>query len=437
MGVFDKTKKILDISSRWPAKSVPDLAPEDVKAARAYIAKYWRKLIRYHPQDNDNLIGLPRPYLVPSYEKGHEFDYDELYYWDSYFMVQGLLDAEHKQLVSGILDDLLYLFRRFKIIPNASRTYLTSRSQPPFLTSFILDVHETYQLSEAWLVKAMEVAFEEYQTVWMGTRKPNARQVYRGLSRYYDFNYLPEIAEAESGWDMTPRFDHKALDWLPVDLNTLLYKYEMDFGRAAELVGKKTTAAKWIKVAKHRRRVINELMWDQGKGFYYDYNYVKQKPGTVASLAGFYPLWAGMASTEQATRLVKNLRHFEQKGGLATTDSPTLSQRVPVGQIVPGMLNTLPTQWAYPNGWAPLHFLIVQGLIRYHYHDDAHRIAMKWLRTNLGWFNEHGVFLEKYNVVQPNKPPQKGLYPSQTGFGWTNAVFERFCREFIDANTPR
>jgi hypothetical protein len=63
------------------------------------------------------------------------------------------------------------------------------------------------------------------------------------------------------------------------------------------------------------------------------------------------------------------------------------------------------------------------------------RIAMKWLRTNLDWFNTHGNFLEKYNVVNTDKPPAKGVYPSQTGFGWTNAVFERFCREFIDG-TP-
>ena len=57
---------------------------------------------------------------------------------------------------------------------------------------------------------------------------------------------------------------------------------------------------------------------------------------------------------------------------------------------------------------------------------------MKWLKTNLDWFNAHGEFLEKYNVVQPGKPAAKGLYPPQVGFGWTNAVFESFCQEFID-----
>ena len=89
-------------------------------------------------------------------------------------------------------------------------------------------------------------------------------------------------------------------------------------------------------------------------------------------------------------------------------------------------------QWAYPNGWAPLHFIVVQGLRRYGYEAEARRIAFRWLKTNNDWFMKHGVFLEKYNVVEPDKPPMKGLYPSLPGFGWTNAVFEKFCQEFID-----
>jgi alpha,alpha-trehalase len=405
-----------------------DLTAEDVKIARDYIHAYWPKLERYNPKDNDSLIGVPKPYLVPSYAEGHEFDYNELYYWDSYFMVQGfLLDDDRRELVTGILEDLFTIFKRFKIIPNGSQMYYVSRSQPPFLTSFIFDVYNAYNPGKKWLKECMEVAKKEYETVWMGTRKPNARQVYQGLSRYYDFNYLHDIAETESGWDMTPRFNRKALNYLPVDLNALLYKYEMDFARAARIFDDKRETGRWEDAAKHRKKNMHHLMWDQTRGLYYDYNYVKEKRGNVSSLAAYYPMWAGMVDGHQAQALVKALRRFEQKGGLTTTDS------LPLGQYVPG---SMPTQWAYPNGWAPLHFIVVKGLQRYGYHDDARRIAMKWLRTNLQWFNEHGEFLEKYNVASPDKPPAKGVYPSQTGFGWTNAVFERFCEEFIDGNTP-
>jgi alpha,alpha-trehalase len=419
------SRRVVTTASKLlPARRSAALTAEDVQIARDYIREFWTHLERFHPDDDESLLGMPKPYLVPSYDEHASFDYDELYYWDSFFMVQGMLGrAENGELVSGILEDLLSLFRRFKIIPNGSRTFLMGRSQPPFLTTFIYDVYNTYNGDKAWLKEAIEVAKAEYQTVWQGTKKPNERLVYKGLSRYYDINYLHDLAEAESGWDMTPRFNRRALNYLPVDLNALLYKYEMDFARTARLMDDRREAAKWEQAALARKETMDALMWDRTRGMYFDYNYVKEKRGNVASLATFFPMWAGMVSEKQAASLVKALRRFENKGGLATTDS------LPLGQYVPG---SMPVQWAYPNGWAPLQFIVVEGLLKYGYHEDAKRVATKWLKNNLDWFNEHRVFLEKYNVVNPEKPPQKGVYPSQTGFGWTNAVFERFCQQFID-----
>jgi alpha,alpha-trehalase len=421
-----KAKKIAAKALKpLPLSFRPDieLKPEDVAQARQYIKNYWPKVERFHPADDESLLGLPKPYLVPSYRIKTGFDYNELYYWDSYFMVQGMLDKSHEELVKGILEDLIALFKRFKVIPNASRTYLTGRSQPPLLTTFIFDIYQTYNPGDDWLKEAMAIAEKEYLTVWMGVKKPNERQVYQGLSRYYDINYLHDLAEAESGWDMTPRFDRRALNFLPVDLNALLYKYETDFARAARIFEDKRTSAKWEDSAKLRKDNMDELMWDRIKGLYFDYNFIKKKRGTTSSLAAYFPMWAGMVDEKQAASLVKSLRKFEHKGGLATTDA------LPLGQFV---LGSVPTQWAYPNGWAPLHFIVVKALERYGYHKDARRIATKWLKANLQWFNTEEVFLEKYNVVSPEKPPIKGLYPSQTGFGWTNGVFERFCQDYVD-----
>lgn len=424
MAKLEKAKQL--VVKALPLRGPADLTADDVREARDYIRDFWKQLERYHPVDDESLIGLPKPYLVPAYEKGHAFDFNEMYYWDSYFMVQGMQDAEHEELVKGILEDLLALFSRFKVIPNASRTYLMGRSQPPFLTTLIMEVYEAYQPGEAWLKKAIAVAKQEYQTVWLGTKKPNERLVYQGLSRYYDTNYLHDLAEAESGWDMTPRFSRKALNFLPVDLNSLLYKYETDFAQVAHQLGNNDEAAVWEAAAAARKKAMNGLMWDKLRGMYYDYNFVRGKRGSTSSLAAYFPMWAGLASKQQAAALVKSLRRFENKGGLATTDV------LPVGQFVIG---SMPTQWAYPNGWAPLQYIVIRGLERYGYHDDARRLAMKWLRTNLDWFKEHGLFLEKYNVVSPDKPPVKGVYPSQTGFGWTNAVFERFCQDYIDQSS--
>ncbi len=175
---------------------VNDLTSQEVAAARDYIAKYWQNLERVHPKDDGSSLGMPRPYLVPSYEEGREFDFNELYYWDTFFMAQGLFDAEHEALVRGMLEDLVSLFRRFQVIPNASRTYLTGRSQPPFLSTFIFNVYDAYKPGLVWLREHMSVAEQEYETVWMGTSKPHARQVYKGLSRYYDINMTHDLAEA-------------------------------------------------------------------------------------------------------------------------------------------------------------------------------------------------------------------------------------------------
>lgn len=423
--LLEKAKKITAKlkETALPTRHSHSLNLRDVQPALDYITAYWHKLERHHPKDDEHLIGLPHKFLVPSYEEGHEFDYNELYYWDSYFMAQGLLDQKHRDLCIGIVENLAYLFQRFKIIPNASRLYLISRSQPPFLSTFIWQIYDTYGMNKRWLKKMMKVAEDEYNTVWMGTRKPNARQVYKGLSRYYDFNYLHDIAETESGWDMTPRFGRKALHYLPVDLNALLYKYELDFARYYKLIGKKSKAEEWERAASRRKKVMNALMWSKTKGLYYDYNYAKEKRGSVSSLAAYFPMWAGMVTNAQAKQLVKSLRRFEEDGGLSTTDLQPLG-------YVPG-LSTIPTQWAYPNGWAPLQLIVIEALERYGYHEDARRIALKWLKANLDWFNKNGVFLEKYNVVKPDQPPEKGLYPSQTGFGWTNSVFVLLAKKYL------
>lgn len=394
------------------------------KLARAltHIDDFWKELERRHTEDKGTLVGLPYPYIVPASDPKARFKFEEQYYWDSYFTALGLHDTKHQVLIEGMLENLIFLFNRFGLIPNASRMYFTGRSQPPILTSFIFHVYETYNKDEAWLKQKMAVAQQEYEQVWMNDAHPKWHKVHKGLSRYYDINVLHDLAEAESGWDMTPRFERKCLDFLPVDLNALLYKYEMDFAHAETIFGNEKAANEWVKKAEHRKRMMNELMWGRLRGFYFDYNYQRGVLGDIWSLAGFYTMWAGMASEAHARRMVDNLNRFEKKGGLTTTMRPLIDTYALFGSIK--------AQWANPNGWAPLHYFVIEGLKRYGYHAEARRIATAWVKTNLDWYDRHGVFLEKYNVVNPKKKPVEGVYPSQTGFGWTNGVFVRLVEEY-------
>lgn len=397
--------------------------PDEIAKCFAHVEENWPRLTRRQTIDDGTLIGLPYPYVVPSVDAEGGFTFQEMYYWDNYFVIQGLFQTGRHELAEGMLENILYLARRFHIIPNANRFYFSSRSQPPFLTSFIFDVYDKCEKNLPWLEERIKVAEKEYNTVWTGTTQPNIRNVYKGLSRYYDINVLDDLAEAESGWDMTTRFGGRCLSFIPIDLNSLLYKYELDFERAYRLFGDIDTAEVWHEKAQKRAEVMNEELWNTHRDFYFDLDYQEGVHSHVWSLAAFYALWSGVATTQMAASIVSKLHLFLYEGGLATTASPhdTFDHR------------SIPKQWAYPNGWAPLHWLAVDGLEKYGYHDEANYIARKWIKTNLNYFLNYGVFREAYNVISPLDKPEEGLYPPQTGFGWTNAVFVDLCKHYLTA----
>lgn len=385
----------------------------DYTATLSYITAYWPRIIRHNPRGHGTLIGLPRPYLVPS--DGAMFQ--EMYYWDSYFTMLGVLETEHEHLVIDIVENLAALFRRFGVIPNASRYYFLSRSQPPLFTAMIWLAHDLLRRRDegeaaAFLRRMMRLAEQEHEAVWQGTAQPHHRQMYAGLSRYFDINYLDMLASCESGWDHSTRCDDLWLEHLPADLNSILYVREMDFARAAELLGAPRRATGWRERAAARADTMRDLMWDSQQGFFLDYNWVQARRNPHPSLAGFYPLWAGLASAAQAARVVQDwLPRFEQPGGLVTT----LEERA--GR-----------QWAYPNGWAPLNWLVVAGLERYGYDAEARRIMTKWCDNCAAVLARTGAMWEKYNVVDLDARPEGGLYGSVPGFGWSNGVFVDFAR---------
>jgi alpha,alpha-trehalase len=424
--VISKISKIptklpkIAVRRRVAKKSNIKLDVEQVRAALRYIDDFWPELKHKNRYDRGSLIGLPHTYIVPALETGN-FTFEEQYYWDSYFTSLGL-SGKRGRMDAGMLENIIYMYKRFGLIPNASRIYHTSRSQPPLLSTYIFYVYDGHGKSNNWLKKKMAVAEEEYHHVWMNDEHPHWRNVYKGLSRYYDINVLHDLAEAESGWDMTPRFSRKCLDYLPVDLNALLFKYEMDFARAARILGEAEKEKEWVERAEHRKKNMDELMWDKRRKFYFDYDFTKKERGTISSLASYYPMWAGMVTEKQAKGLVDRLEKFETKHGLMTTLRSINDVR---------LFGSLNTQWARPNGWAPLHYIVIEGLERYGYSEEAARIARKWLRTNTQWFTNHGNFLEKYNVVDPKKPPISGVYPTQIGFGWTNGVYAYLAKRYV------
>lgn len=429
-----------------------------------YIDEYWNQIIlsprkrrvggrmidavrvRFQSQDHD-LISVPYACVVPNTGK-----YKYIFYWDSYFIFQGMKGTKHQWVIPSMIQNFLYLYNKYHIIPNLTHPESLGRSQPPLLTSMIFDAYDVItsgkrlssKIQKAlgtpkhWLARAMTTAEEEYKEVWQSDIVPdhhhyNHRVAEYNLNRYggRDVGY-PQDAEQESGWDMTSRFYNRCNEFLAVDLNCFLYKYEEDFSKASTILKNPYKATLWKEIAEDRKKRMQEVFWNEEKGFFFDFDYVHKKQSDFYSLAGFVPLWAGIATAHQAEKAVEKLPFFETDYGITITDRASLPETFDFSSIPEPFRITIqetlvPKQWDFPNIWPPLEYLTVVGLLRYGFTKEAKRIMEKSLAANMQAFEKYHALLEKMDGLTGDMP-KTYWYPTQLGFGWTNAVFLQYTR---------
>src|SRR5258708_5737175 len=185
-----------------------------------------------------------------------------------------------------------------------------------------------------WLKRTIEVAKEEYELVWIDKNNDyNHSANNMTLSRFGDRDIgYSQSSEIESGWDMTSRFYNRCDQFLPVDLNSYLYKYEKDFATAAEILGNREEAKKWKEKAQNRKKAM-QIMWNNDEKFFYDYGYGFQKISHYFSLASYTPLWAGIATAEQAGQSLKHLSKFETPYGLTIGAEISLAKPIDLSKI--------------------------------------------------------------------------------------------------------
>jgi alpha,alpha-trehalase len=424
------------------------------------------------------LLYLKNKYVVP----GGRFN--EMYGWDSYFIIRGLLRDGRLELARGMVENFFFEIEHYGAVLNANRTYYLTRSQPPFLSSMVMAVHEAQRAAgkddKAWLETAYPYV-ERDHAMW--TRAPHLAGN-TGLSRYYDFGdgpatealqdendiyrqvaeyfllhptmppYEAEEAEVpagrasglpysvrvcstgqsesscdtprlikltpdyykgdrsmrESGFDISFRFGPYGAathHYAPVCLNSLLFKTERDLEEMSRLLGKTSERANWQRLAEARKQSMQKYLWDDHQGLFFDYNFDNQQRSTYRYATTFYPLWAGLATDEQAAAVLKNLSSFEKAGGIVTS------------------LQETEGQWDYPFGWAPLQLLAVEGMRRYGHNVEADRVSTEFLSTVLENFQRDKTIREKYNVVTRSSEinVKVGYAANVIGFGWTNGSF--------------
>jgi alpha,alpha-trehalase len=433
-------------------------------------------------QKNDTIKG--HPFVVP----GGRFN--EMYGWDSYFESVGLLIDEKYDLVKGMIENFQYQIHYYGKILNANRSYYLTRTQPPYYSSMIKEYIGTTKFSLSWLRDKLSTAISEYENVWMVQGK---RLTSNGLNRYlaegigyvyeteaghfkeilehfaekhhaslneFEEQYknrqlnVPELDEyfthdrslRESGHDTSNRLVNICAHLNTVDLNSLLYKYEMDFAEIIEKYfdgnflsnkNKNYDHKYWVDIAKKRKKQIDTFMWNEQEGLYFDFNFKKNTATNFVSATCFYPLWAKLCSKQQAKLLVKKaLPLLKCKGGIV---SCTENSRGEISENHPQR------QWDYPYGWAPHQIMIWKGLSHYGYHEEVQELVYRWLwlLTKVA-VSYNGTIAEKYDVVncthkidtEYGNVGTNFKYIPDGGFGWMNASyqygFSLLNEEFID-----
>ena len=461
---------------------------ESHPAERIKVARLSRELTPEYSRSLENRAGLLMlatkisesgsftgvPYVVP----GGRFN--EMYGWDSYFIILGLLKDQKVSLAKGMVENAVYEVKNYGKILNANRTYYLTRSQPPFLTSMALEVYAHMpggKMSKEWLRNALEAAIQEYWNVWMNSDHLTAC----GLSRYFDSGSgpAPEVepghydavyerfaqthnmerktyesayksgrikdpglddyfvhdrAMRESGHDTSYRLEGRCADLVTVDLNSLLYKIERDLAETIQREfsglmvtnsGKSERSVDWLERLNRRKELVDQLLWDEQQGMFFDYDFVRRERTSYESATTFYPLWSDLASQHQANAVVQNaLRSLEMPGGIAASSEKS---RGPLDS------GRKPRQWDYPFGWAPHQMIVWKGLTNYGFDAAAERLAYRWLFTiTSNAVNFDGMMTEKLDVV--NRTHEAFVeygnvgttfsYITREGFGWTNASYQ-------------
>lgn len=441
------------------------------------------------------------PFIVP----GARFN--ELYNWDSYFISLGLLVDGYVNMAKGMVDHFIFEIKHYGKILNGSRSYYLCRAQPPFLTDMALQIYNqldrtNMEENRTWLKRAIQAAIKEYHTVWVAEPRMDPKT---GLSRFrpdglgippeteathfthilepyaekhglsvlefsekynagilkeaeLDEYFLHDRAVRESGHDTTYRFEKRCAHLGTVDLQALLYKYEVDIGTAIREVfddeleleedfalapfpptveayrdtakwrrstARNQTSEEWFARAEWRKGIIDKYCWNESKALYFDYDTVQEKQSLYESVTAFWTLWAGCASEDQCWKLIsQSLKKFEVLGGLA---SGTEESR---GKI---SLDRPNRQWDYPYAWPPHQIMTWVGLERYGYLEDAQRLAYRWLyMMTTAFVDFNGVVPEKFDAVKlshlvdaeyGNQGVDFKMVPRE-GFGWMNAAYQ-------------
>ena len=433
--------------------------------------------------DRHTLEALPHLFIVP----GGRFR--ESYYWDSLWIVKGLLVSEMLPTAQGMVENLVTQVERHGFVPNGNRIYYEDRSQPPMLSEMVrvvadaLDANGTdcrpflaqalpsLEAELGWWARYRSCAARglNFHDAATATPRPESWRedtaladaaAARGASSSAVAALLRAVAgAAETGWDFSSRWLDAAArsppptgaalllalntsEVLPVDLNSYLLRAELNVRRFHARLGNESSAAALGRAAQARFARMEGAMWSDELGCWRDAarGDARAAPRAlphIASASDFLPLWALRDADDAA---LVGLNASRARSAVRTLKASSL---LGVGGVGSTALRT-GQQWDWPNGWAPLQLMLVEALL-----ESApsmlggegaplgRSIGARWLASNIVSFplGAEGLF-EKFDVTRIGSRGGGGEYSPQVGFGWTNGVALSMIAMGIEPASP-
>ena len=437
--------------------------------------------LRLNDIPKPGLLYLPNKYVVP----GGRFN--EMYGWDSYFIILGLLREGKLGLAEGMVENFFYEIEHYGGILNANRTYYFTRSQPPFLSSMIRAVYEAAgsnptQRAKArvWLARAYDYAQQDH-ALWTSPIHAAGKT---GLARYYDIGKGP-VPEQEDDSSYYPDVIRWLLAHPEVKTNYLIDAPDNPNAREKSMLANLSCDPRFSHVCARAHvdghwltadfykgdRAMRESGFDpsfrwgpfDGSTHHYApvclnsllYKYERDlawmatqlhKPADAAK-------WDAEADARKAAidKYLWNAArgmYFDydfEEGEQATyvyitTFYPLWAGAANEEQIAgveknlklieePGGIAMSDydsgVQWDLPFGWAPATWIAIDGMVLVGDRSDAVRTSEEFSKTIQEGFAHDGTIREKYNVVSGNAKVDvaTGYKMNVVGFGWTNAVY--------------
>lgn len=424
------------------------------------INQIWKQLGRQmKPEIKENnqqysIIWVPNPVIVP----GGRFR--EFYYWDSYWIIHGLLLSEMYHTAKGMLDNFLYITKTYGHIPNGGRIYYLARSQPPLLIPAVklyVDTVKDYTYIENnieilemefnyWLTNHTKIVahrgkhyrFAVYGDMSSGPRPESYREdveMANVLKKEHEKELLySELkAAAESGWDFSSRWfidngtnkgnlsDTKTRSIIPTDLNAIMYWNAAILSEFYHALNNVEKSQRYADIAKEWMEAVTDLLWHEELGTWLDYDLINNIRRDYFAISNISPLWTGCYPKEHTEKIVRLvLKYLQNQNVIYPGGTPTTKEHT--GE-----------QWDFPNAWPPLQNILVTGLYNTG-NEAAQRLAFElaqtWLRSNLMSFRKTHTMFEKYDATVAGESGGGGEYDTQWGFGWTNGVVMDFLDKF-------